>query len=303
MNIKLTKSQQGFSLVELMVGMTISLFVAGVAVSYLVTSSRNLTEKTGLDLIQENTRFALEILSSNIRQAGMVNVKNSGSDTLIPIFTQDICSADFKSGPADNESQVCNVDNGDNAFGSITMESDRIAIQMDTNATYQTCDGTSVTPATNTMERVVTVFWAGDIDQDGVSSLYCQTYAYAGVVGTTLSTYTLPTAAIPLVDGIEMLQVQYGVDTIDAGSTDPDGDVDKYVSFSNVASSETDNILAIKIGLLVSPGQAITTEQNSDNTSEEKEYRVLDGYYKSAANDRVRRQATSTTIFLPNMAS
>jgi len=316
-NFKSNRSQKGFSLVELMVGMTISLFVAGVALSYLITSSRNLTEKTGLDLIQENSRFALEILSTSIRQAGLNNVRRPNtvnlnnptqgtSNTIDPVFTDSICTSNLNLQPTipGASSVACNQDNVNNTFGAITtMQSDRLAIQLQTERSFLTCAGTTITPSQDEMVRAVTIFWAGDIDGDGVSSLYCQTYIYNGPVLDDITTYTLSGTAVPLVDGVEMLQVQYGVDTIDAGSTEPDGDVDKYVSFSNVAASETDDIVSIKIGLLVSPGQAIATEQNSDNISEEKEYRVLDGYYKSTAGDRVRRQAVSTTVFLPNMAS
>jgi len=299
-NLNLNKAKKGFSLVELLVGMAISLFVAGVAISYLVTSSRNLTEKTGLDLVQENTRFALEMLSSNIRLAGLINVKNTGSDELDPLFTQSICHSDFKTQPTGSDTSACNLDNVNNAFGGIsTMQSDRLAIQMETNRPFQTCAGTTITPGANLMARVVTVFWAGDIDGDGVSSLYCQTYTDQGVTGSLSLNYTLEGNAIPLVDGIEMFQVQYGIDT----DATPDGDIDTYQPFSGLSAGQIANILSVKIGLLVSPGQTISSEQSSDNANEEKEYQVLDGYYKSAATDRVRRQAITTTIFLPNMAS
>lgn len=62
--------QQGFSLVELMVALTISLvLMAGVGQIYISTkASYNL--QNGLGRLQENARSALDILSHNIGQAG-----------------------------------------------------------------------------------------------------------------------------------------------------------------------------------------------------------------------------------------
>ena len=62
--------QRGFSLVELMVALTISLILmAGVGQIFMSTkSSYNL--QNGLGRLQENARFALDILSQNIGQAG-----------------------------------------------------------------------------------------------------------------------------------------------------------------------------------------------------------------------------------------
>jgi len=313
-DFKLKRYQKGFSLIELLVGMTLSLLVAAAALTYMVSSSRSLTEKTGLDLIQENTRFALEILTSNIRLAGLTQAKNSGSVSLNgdqtdnesnvfePLFTDvSICAPNFNNQIQGADNSPCNVDNQNNVFGGIAMPSDRIAIQRETVGSLQTCAGNVIAQSEGVQSKLVNVFWAGDLEADGVSSLYCQTYISQAIAGTGYSTFTPDANPIPLVDGIEMLQVQYGVDT----SADGDGDVDTYQSFAYILANpdSSGKVLSVKIGLLVSPGQAIASEQNSDDINDVKTYRVLDGFFQSAANDRVRRQATSVTIFLPNMAS
>jgi len=302
-SLNINKTQKGFSLVELLVGMVISLFVASAAITYLVSSSRNLTEKTGIDLVQENTRFALEVLTSNIRLAGLINAKNTGDSKINPLFigaVSNVCAATLNANVGDADASSCNLDNANNTFGGIVMPSDRIAVQRVTNRAFQTCSDSIFTPFL--AARVVTVFWAGDLDGDGISSLYCQTYIEQAYSAGSLSSLNLDGTPIPLVDGIEMLQVQYGIDT----DALPDGDIDTYQSLPYLVTNPglIDDIRSVKIGLLVSPGQAIASEQNSDSVAgEQKTYRVLDGYYQSAVNDRVRRQATSTTIFLPNKAN
>ncbi len=63
-------SQQGFSLVELMIALTISLvLMAGVGQIFLSTKATN-TLQDGLGRLQENARLALDVLSINIGKAG-----------------------------------------------------------------------------------------------------------------------------------------------------------------------------------------------------------------------------------------
>jgi len=68
--IKSRHLQQGLSLVELMIAVTISLLLmAGVGQIFISTKATN-TMQNGLSRLQEDSRLALEILSKNIGQAG-----------------------------------------------------------------------------------------------------------------------------------------------------------------------------------------------------------------------------------------
>lgn len=68
--IAVKNHQKGFSLVELLVAMTISLLVlAGVVNSFLASREANRMNDE-LAFIQENARYALDLLSRDIRQAG-----------------------------------------------------------------------------------------------------------------------------------------------------------------------------------------------------------------------------------------
>ncbi|MCF6323042.1 MAG: PilW family protein [Gammaproteobacteria bacterium] len=69
-NIKSRYSQQGLSLVELMIATTVSLLLmAGVGQIFLSTKASN-SLQNGAGRLQENARLAFEILSQNIGQAG-----------------------------------------------------------------------------------------------------------------------------------------------------------------------------------------------------------------------------------------
>ena len=60
----------GFSLVELMTAMLLSLLLMAAAVSVLVTNKRTYSSTEGLGHIQENARIAFELMSRDIREAG-----------------------------------------------------------------------------------------------------------------------------------------------------------------------------------------------------------------------------------------
>ncbi|MHB1331032.1 MAG: PilW family protein [Sulfuriferula sp.] len=75
------RSQRGFSLVELMVAMTLGLIVLG-AVGYLYLGSRQTFRTTdAVARIQENARFALQTMAYDVRMAGYVGCAGLGTQT------------------------------------------------------------------------------------------------------------------------------------------------------------------------------------------------------------------------------
>ncbi|MES9900899.1 MAG: PilW family protein [Sedimenticola sp.] len=67
---KKQNNESGFSLVELMVAMVISLILIGAAGTIYVTSKKSYSLQEDLGRIQENARFALEFVKYDIRMAG-----------------------------------------------------------------------------------------------------------------------------------------------------------------------------------------------------------------------------------------
>ena len=61
---------RGFSLVELMVAMTLGLFVAGVVIAIFIGNSRNLRAIEQATRHVENGRYAMQLLGDDIRHAG-----------------------------------------------------------------------------------------------------------------------------------------------------------------------------------------------------------------------------------------
>ncbi|MFT5571902.1 MAG: type IV pilus assembly protein PilW [Cryomorphaceae bacterium] len=278
-NLNKVRHQAGFTLVELMIGMVISLFVSVVSMTYMVSSSRMLSNQNSEDLIQENARFAFELMSSNIRLAGS-NVSTHPNAEADGVFEDAECPG----------AAVCTVDSLNYTIDGTSYNSDRVAFDYIINS------GTNCTGSTIVQEvKLVTVFFVADLENDGISSLYCAALeAPFSLLSLDYSTFT-SFAAVPIIDGVDSLQIQYGIDT------GADGSIDRYASYANVLAEGLDmaNLRAVRIGLLVSSGQRIQTEQNTiDETS--RTYNLLDSTY--TRDDGVLRRTFSTTVFLPNMA-
>ena len=66
----------GFTLVELMIALTLSLFLLGAITYVVVNSNKNYNTTDSLARLQENARFAVEFLARDLRRAGYMGCAN-----------------------------------------------------------------------------------------------------------------------------------------------------------------------------------------------------------------------------------
>lgn len=71
MNIKINKRQRGFTLIELMVALLLGLLVVAAAGSIFLSNRRVYGSTEAISRIQENQRAAFELISRDIREAGV----------------------------------------------------------------------------------------------------------------------------------------------------------------------------------------------------------------------------------------
>jgi type IV pilus assembly protein PilW len=62
--------QHGFTIVELMVAATLGILILGGAISMFVSNKRIYTEQDEMGRLQENARFAMEMIIRDVRMAG-----------------------------------------------------------------------------------------------------------------------------------------------------------------------------------------------------------------------------------------
>lgn len=76
--------QRGFTLVELMIAMTIGLFLSAGVIALFLGTKQSYRSNGGMSLIQENGRFAIEYLGRNIREAGFRDFSTATNPVTIP---------------------------------------------------------------------------------------------------------------------------------------------------------------------------------------------------------------------------
>ena len=273
--------QTGFTLVELLVGLVLTVFISAIAITYMVSSSQAFRVQTNDSLSHENARYALEVLSQNVRLAGL-NPQNDITQQLDVVYLGTGCEAGNEGSNSGSAAGQCTVDD-------LSNSSDRFAVDYIADSDIEGCNGAEITASIANQVRVANIFWTADLDNDGVRSLYCQT-----INVTTGSDEG--TDARPLIDGVDAMQVQYGVAT--DVNVDPNNYIERYQSFSNLGAGDNTNVKAIRIALLINSGlSGVGDTQLEDPVN--RQYQLLDASV-DINDDRVFRQVYSTTIAVPN---
>ena len=169
------RNQQGFTLVELMVGMTIGLVLLLVIGSVFVSSRQVFREQEDSARVQEGGRFALEVIGRSIKQAGHVEMPFTG---LKVEFT----------GTA-----ISGTNGGPGVADTLTTQYEGAVGDSD-------CEGTGVTVAGRIIQNHFNIDAAN-------AELQCN-----GQISDTPTVPGAPPSGQVLLSNVEDLQVLYGVD-------------------------------------------------------------------------------------------
>ncbi|WP_211827131.1 PilW family protein [Kistimonas asteriae] len=259
---RLLHHQQGLSVIELLIASTLSLLLL-LGVSQIVISNKEtFSVNESLGYIMENGRFSLGFIANSIRMAG-----HTESDVNAPRhFPAPDCNIPTTSDAACNAAGTGNT-------------ADRLAVQYwpvaGTSGTATDCIGNDVTGQQIT--EVFTIEPADAPNGNPYPSLACRAYSH------TNSAWTGTTQR--LVDGIDNLQLLYGVDT------DSNGSINQYVSADRVNANAWDNVRAVRIALLAS---AMTSTDNP-----QQQFLLLDAP-TITTSDGITRQLFTTTVTVKN---
>ena len=298
----IVKQQQGFSLVELMIAMTIGIVLTfGIAQVY--TQSKETYRTQGeLSRLQENARYALDILARDIRMAGFAGCRSVSADG----FTiTEVDSIDFGSNPSFNYS-ASGVVTGHEDETTMTLppgltaadivddthfltvqsagrcssllnanmadenadiqlvnancgfqQNDIVIVQNCTNRDLFRITNTPATSGTpslshSTLSTAYTMGGVADETAAEVLSFSSNTYYIrndtSGIPALFVIDNTRPTSAQPLalIEGVENMKVEYGLDVDGSG----DGVPDVYVR-ANSVGGDWEDLMSIRITLLM----------------------------------------------------
>lgn len=329
-------NQAGFSLVELMVAITLGLLVLAGLTTIFVNNSNTRNEIERANRQTENGRYAMQLLSDDLRNAGYLAEFDprilstpatkpdacatavSDLKAALPLHVQGYdngaslpCLSDLRSGTdilVLRRASTCVAGSADCAavasgtpYFQASLCSSATELSSDNSSNYYALD-TNTASLTRHKRDCSTladfhryrthIYFIADNDNsgDGIPTLK---RAELGSSGFTI---------VPLVEGIENLQIEYGIDTNNDGVPDAfTANPDSYNSCTGVACVDNwRSVVAVKLHLL-----ARNTEQSAGYT-DNKTYTLglnADGsVYTTTPGGAYKRHAYQAQVRLNNPA-
>ena len=220
---------RGFTLIELMVGLTLGMLLSLVVAQLFNNTSKANRATEDAARIQESARFATEVIGRTVRIAGYKNDSTVASSTVFPVGSLALAGTDGVGTASDT--LIVRFQGG----GAVTGTAD---------STILDCLGTPVAPDyTATYAKAYNKFSISP-GADGRNALFCSTSAAVNP-GTEL------------VPGVQAMQVIFGEDT----TATPDGSADRFVPIGSVTT--LDNVVAVRVYLLLAGSQDVRLDTAS----------------------------------------
>lgn len=306
------RGHSGFTLVEMMIAMAIGMVLILGAVTIYANGRQSFRTFENIARIQDNARFAVEMMAPDIRLAGFWGRTNEAAFINVPGAVAVNCGgADVTAWAMNLNTGVAGVDDNYNLPCAPFF-----AAQANTDVLVLRHASGQPTPAVAGVMQVQTTRTAGQVFNTGIvpggflpapasATHDVNVHAYyvdqASSVGglPSLRRQTLVGNQIQdqeIIPGVENMQVQFGVDT------DQDGTVERYVDPDSViitpgavGFNPLAEILAVRVWLLVR-GEFQENAFVNDATYTPPDANLL----PITPNDNLRRMQLSTTIFLRN---
>ncbi|MDP1606493.1 MAG: PilW family protein [Rhodocyclaceae bacterium] len=334
--------QRGLSLIELMISITIGLLILSAITTLFVNQSRTRTELDKSNRMIDNGRYALEVLSENLRVAGFYGILDP-SPLALPAGITDPCStasadmadalrlhvggydaAAVNSAIASPPCSLASLKDGSDILvlrrantstplaqtaavnGTHYIQVSRCRFDIVNNFIIGTtpgnfimrqrdCTETSTTPYADVRRFIVQTYFVSPNNNgsDGIPTLKRMELDPAGS-GAFITT--------PLVEGIEYLQVEYGIDdpladTDGDGTVGTDGIADSYVTCSACTIDNWSDVVSVKLHII-----ARNLEPTTGYTDTKTYNLGLAGAF-GPFNDNYKRHAYTQVVRLVNPAS
>lgn len=238
------RRQTGLQLIEVLIAMAIGSVIALAITRAYMSSFRIQSSQMDTMRLNETARFAFSLLERELHQAGFSNSWAAVNPAIR--FCASNAAGSSIAGMNDVSGTIdpASSDFSGSAF-SVANKSDVVRVSYNGEDTTQTaplldCHGYPVAGGTTVQD---TLFVHTD-PATGEPTLYCDTSNPHGNGSPRV---------LPLVTGVESLQVLYGLDV------DADGIVDRYVPW-NLVNSNTDLINSVRLSIVVrSPSESGTS--------------------------------------------
>lgn len=290
MRIALPRSQAGLSLVELMVGLTLGLVLMIGVLQVFLASRQTYASNEAMARLQENGRFALEFIASNARQSGYTDPRTRLETGLStdPIVGSTANGCTNQKGLANVDVLACSSDGGGSATDSIGFAMQPPLV----DGVRRDCLGNSVGTAADDDKVIINHFGIVVDPVTQEASLGCHAW------NVTDNGWN-PGSGIdfqPLIEGVDSLQVLYGIDDSSGTSRTPS----RYVGADSV--TDWTDVLAVRISVLANSVNPVSPPPTNRNfvLLDAEPLAPVDFLGPDGNPDDRARQIFSTTIHLKN---
>jgi len=327
----LRQRQDGLTLVEMMIAMLIGLFLTLGSITVYMQSKRQFNVSDSMARLQENVRFALDVIEPDVRLANFWGLNDTSGPINVPggiaVFCDtngaDVSAATIGNTAAANVILQAEISIVDDVYGppGITCPANTVAAANSDVLLLRHASATAV-PGTPGNIQVVSNFTRGQLFNTGVmpggfavvppafppqihnvviSAYYVDQQSDLDPNTPSLRMKTLGPLGVwqdqELVSGVENLQVQFGVDV------DADGDVERYVDADNALVNPLaapGQIVAVRLWILArAPIPELGFTDPGPYVTPDADFPVINtgGAAFPAANRRVQM---TKTVFLRN---
>ena len=260
--------QQGLTLIELMVSLLISLLILAGLFTVYQSNQRGYRLNDGMVRVQENGRFAIDFLTRDIRRAAF---PANDIDVQRFLFTGSTNDALVAGHP--NTSDTLNLRHG--TIGDETQD----CTGQTPPAAGASADGANGLPNTTMNQYVIRNTGRTNNRSLAIFALFCNN--------------------TELVEGIENMQVLYGIDT-EVPFNSRDFIANQYVTVDNVPDLDSDGIpdwsrvVSLRIALLAS-----SVDERTDSVSQ-RTFNLLNSPTIGPFADQKIRRVYTTTVLIRN---
>ncbi|MEB3753250.1 prepilin-type N-terminal cleavage/methylation domain-containing protein [Acinetobacter sp. MD2(2019)] len=263
------KSQQGFTLIELMVSLVLGLIIIAAATMLFIAGQKSLALQQGSADIQDNANFALNYMTRNIRMA------NLDSSSVNMVGTPEGNSTNLGSGIIFSTKQLLDVtavsQSAVSGTSNVTVGSDQLVIQylptqtQITNGLYD-CEGTKVE---DTSTYVIERYFVRADNHRAANETAENALGLACAAGRSnnIAAFNAANGQI-LMKRVDYFHVLLVVQ--DSSNNLRDMSIADYLS-----QTPTARILGVKLGILARSSQSIGADSNVDSRNK-KPFNVLD---------------------------
>lgn len=281
------QAQRGQSLIELMVALALGLVISGAAIQLFLANQITVNFQRGMNDVQANGRFALDILTRSTRMAGL-NSSSTYNEVAGKLVNGVVMAPADVPGLASTSTLVSNND----GVAAGISNSDQLVIQYLGMANTVDCEGNSVVADRFVLER----YFVGNDPVTNTPALMCDAGSwYIDGMGAPQLSASYGTGAQVLVAGVDSFQVLYGVDN----GLDGQPMVNRYVNANTYATSMAGaKILAVRIGLYLR-----SAERAGDSVQVPGPVQVLDSTIAAGGvpDDALLRRLFVSTVALRNI--